>query len=98
MMQALRPGRDRRIYDEVVREAVIVEGLEAISQRMPFPVRGTDSDNNGAFINETLIAYCADCGIECTRSRPYRKNCQAWIQQKNGSVARCFVGHGRYSG
>ena len=65
---ALHSGRDRRLYDETVREVVIVEGLEAIGQRLPFPVRGTDSDNNGAFINETLIAYCADCGIECTRS------------------------------
>ena len=54
--------------------------------------------NDGAFINETLIQYCADHGIEFTRSRAYRSNDQAWIEQKNGSVVRRFVGHDRYSG
>ena len=50
------------------------------------------------FINETLVSYCEDRGIEFTRSRAYRKNDQAWIEQKNGSVIRRFVGHERYSG
>ena len=54
--------------------------------------------NDGAFINETLIPYCTDRGIEFTRSRAYRSNDQAWIEQKNGSVVRRFVGHDRYSG
>ena len=71
-------------------QSLIVEGLEAIGQRLPFPVRGVDSDNDGAFINETLIGYCADHGIEFTRSRAYRSNYQAWIEQKNGSVVRRF--------
>ena len=55
-------------------------------------------DNDSVFINETLIKYCAERGIEFTRSRPYRKNDQAWIEQKNGAVVRHFVGHDRYSG
>lgn len=79
-------------------QSLVVEGLEVISQQLPFPVLGIDSDNDGAFINETLIAYCAHRGIEFTRSRPYRKNDQAWIEQKNGSVVRRFVSHDRYSG
>ena len=54
--------------------------------------------DDGAFINETLIKYCADRGIEFTRSRAFRSNDQAWIEQKNGSVVRRFVGHDRYSG
>ena len=54
--------------------------------------------NDGAFINETLIQYCTDRGIEFTRSRAYRSNDQAWIEPKNGSVVRRFVGHDRYSG
>ena len=53
--------------------------------------------NDGVFINETLIQYCTDRGIEFTRSRAYRSNDQAWIEQKNGSVVRRFVGHDRYS-
>ena len=77
---------------------LVVEGLEAIGQQLPFPVRGIDSDNDSVFINETLVQYCADRGIEFTRSRAYRSNDQAWIEQKNGSVVRRFVGHDRYSG
>ena len=76
----------------------MVEGLEAISRVFPVPIRGIDSDNDSAFINETLVRYCADMGIEFTRSRAYRKNDQAWIEQKNGSVIRRFVGHERHSG
>ena len=79
-------------------QSLIVKGLEAIGQRLPFRIRGIDSDNDGAFINETLIKYCVDRGIEFTRSRAYRSNDQAWIEQKNGSVVRRFVGHDRYSG
>ena len=79
-------------------QSLVVEGLEAIGQRLPFRIRGIDSDNDGVFINETLIGYCADQGIEFIRSRAYRSNDQAWIEQKNGSVVRRFVGHDRYSG
>ena len=79
-------------------QSLIVAGLEAIGQRLPFPIRGIDSDNDGVFINQTLIQYCADRDIESTRSRAYRSNDQAWIEQKNGSVVRRFVGHDRYSG
>ena len=55
-------------------------------------------DNDGVFINETLIKYCADRSIEFTRSRAYRKNDQTWIEQKNGAVIRRFLGHEHYSG
>ena len=61
-------------------------------------VKGIDSDNDSVFINDTLTQYCAERGIEFTRSRPYRKNDQAWIEQKNGAVVRHYVGHDRYSG
>ena len=79
-------------------QSLVVEGLEAISRVFPVPVRGIDSDNDSVFINETLVQYCTDKGIEFTRSRAYRKNDQAWIEQKNGSVIRRFVGHECYSG
>ena len=72
---------------------MVVEGLEAISRVFQLPIRGIDSDNDGVFINETLVSYCAERSIEFTRSRAYRKNDQAWIEQKNGSVMRRFVGH-----
>ena len=79
-------------------QSLVVEGLEAIAGQLPYPVLGIDSDNDSVFINQTLMEYCADRGIEFTRSRAYRKNDQAWIEQKNGSVVRRFAGHDRYSG
>ena len=90
----LKPVRSR-----VVREqSLVVAGLEAIAKQLPFPVLGIDSDNDSVFINDTLTKYCADRGIEFTRSRAYRKNDQAWVEQKNGAVIRRFLGHERYSG
>ena len=79
-------------------QSLVVAGLEAIGGQLPFPVKGIDSDNDSVFINDTLTQYCAERGIEFTRSRPYRKNDQAWIEQKNGPVIRHFAGHDRYSG
>ena len=79
-------------------QTLVVEGLEAVSRIFPVPIRGINSDNDSVFINETLLSYCEDRGIEFTRSRAYRKNDQAWIEQKNSSVVHRFVGHERYSG
>ena len=76
----------------------MVAGLKAIGQHLPFPICGIDSDNNSVFINDTLVQYCADRGVEFTRSRACRSNDQAWIEHKNGSVVRRFVGHDRHSG
>jgi hypothetical protein len=79
-------------------QSLVVEGLEVIGRQLPVAVLGIDSDNDGAFINETLQGYCQERQIEFTRSRPYQKNDQAWIEQKNGSVIRRFVGYHRLSG
>jgi hypothetical protein len=59
---------------------------------------GLDVDNDSAFINETVVDYCKDRKLELTRSRAYKKNDQAWIEQKNGSVVRRMVGYGRLEG
>ena len=72
--------------------------VEDIRKRLPFPLLGLDVDNDSAFINETLVDYCKQRGIELTRSRAYKKNDQAWIEQKNGSVVRRLVGYGRLEG
>lgn len=79
-------------------QSLVVEGLRVMGQQFPVPILGIDSDNDGAFINDTLIEYCKNNDIEFTRSRAYQKNDQAWIEQKNGAVVRRFVGHERYSG
>ena len=61
-------------------------------------MRGLDVDNDSAFINDTLVGYCRDNKIELTRCRAYKKNDQAWIEQKNGAVVRRMVGYGRLEG
>jgi len=65
---------------------------------LPFTLQALDSDNGGEFLNETMIEYCLRNGIELTRSRPYRKNDQAWIEQKNDSVVRNLLGYRRFEG
>jgi hypothetical protein len=79
-------------------QSLVVEGLDVMFQHIPFPVLGIDSDNDSAFINDTLLAFCQKHQIEFTRSRAYHKNDQAWVEQKNGAVIRRMVGHERFSG
>jgi len=62
---------------------------------LPFPLLGLDSDNGGEFINDTLFRYCLAELITFTRSRPYEKNDQAHVEQKNWSVVRHTVGYDR---
>lgn len=83
----------------VVREGgLVVETLERIRMGLPFALRALDVDNGSEFVNENLIEYCLSRGIELTRSRPYRKNDQAWIEQKNGAVVRKLLGYRRFEG
>jgi hypothetical protein len=83
----------------LVREQkLLTEVLEAIRQRMPFPLLGFDTDNDSVFMNETVQSYCAEAGLVFTRCRPYRKNDQAWVEQKNGVVVRRVVGYRRQRG
>lgn len=72
--------------------------LDAIRQVMPMPLLGLDTDNGSEFINYDLLEYCQREKITFTRSRPYRKNDQAHVEQKNGNVVRRMVGHDRYEG
>jgi hypothetical protein len=64
--------------------------------RLPFPLRGIDSDNGSEFINAHLLHYCQEEHLTFTRSRPYKKNDQAYVEQKNWSVVRQLVGYERY--
>jgi hypothetical protein len=83
----------------VVREgSLVVETLERIREGLPFALRALDVDNGTEFVNDRLIEYCLSRGIELTRSRPYRKNDQAWIEQKNGAVVRKLLGYRRFEG
>jgi hypothetical protein len=76
----------------------VIETIDQLRSGLPFLLRGLDIDNGGEFLNEGLVRYCIGQGIELTRSRPYRKNDQAWVEQKNGSVVRRLVGYRRLEG
>jgi len=82
----------------VREQSLVVEGIGAIAGRLPFALRGLDTDNDSAFMNESLRGYCQQRRIEWTRSRAYRKNDQAWVEQKNGAVVRRLAGYERLSG
>jgi len=71
--------------------------IRRVRRRLPVPLLGLDSDNGSEFINHGLYTYCEANGITFTRSRPYRKNDSAHVEQKNGAVIRRLTGHSRYS-
>ena len=82
----------------VREQSLIVEAIAGLRPRLPFPLLGLDTDNDSAFMNDTLWGYCQKQGIEFTRSRAYRKNDQAWVEQKNGAIVRKLIGYGRLEG
>jgi hypothetical protein len=80
----------------LVREQTpVVEAITGLRPRLPFSLLGLDTDNDGAFLNDTLLIYCNDHHIVFTRSRAYQKNDQAWVEQKNGAIVRKLIGYGR---
>jgi hypothetical protein len=74
----------------------ILQALTTIAQHLPFAVRGLDSDNGSEFINGHLVAFCQERGIQFTRSRPYKKDDNAHVEQKNWTHVRKLVGWDRY--
>lgn len=74
----------------------VFEALEDIRKNLPFNLLGIDSDNGSEFINEHLFKYCEKERISFTRTRPYRKNDNCFVEQKNYSVVRRHVGYSRY--
>jgi hypothetical protein len=77
-------------------QEAVSAAIQRMRQRLPFPLLGIDSDNGGEFINDLLYRYCLDEHITFTRSRPYQKNDQAHVEQKNWSVVRHTVGYDRW--
>lgn len=73
----------------------VLEALKDMRAGLPFPILGLDSDNGSEFINEELYRYCQDEHVSFTRSRPYRKNDNCFVEQKNYSVVRQAIGYAR---
>lgn len=76
-------------------QAAVSQAIAQMRLDLPFPLLGLDSDNGSEFINDTLLRYCQSEQITFTRSRPYQKNDQAHVEQKNWSVVRHTVGYDR---
>jgi len=77
--------------------ARVSAALHEVRGRLPFGLRELHTDNGSEFLNQRLYPYCQREGIRMTRGRPYRKNDQAYVEQKNGAVVRKQVGHQRFS-
>ncbi len=63
---------------------------------MPFEWVHTHTDNDSSFVNWHLLEYCKTEGIEFSRSRPYKKNDNSFVEQKNSTHVRGVIGHLRY--
>jgi hypothetical protein len=77
-------------------QQTVFEAIQTMRTRLPFLLLGLDSDNGGEFINDLLYRYCLAEKIDFTRSRPYRKNDQAHVEQKNWSIVRRLIGYDRF--
>jgi hypothetical protein len=73
----------------------VVAAIKDIQKSLPFPIQGFDCDNGSEFLNDHLIRYFQGQKISLTRSRPYRKNDNAHVEQKNWTHARQLLGYAR---
>jgi hypothetical protein len=78
--------------------AILVDALERAVELFPLAPRCVDFDNDSTFMNEPVVDWCRRRGLEVTRSRAYRKNDKARVEQKNGAIVRRLVGYGRFEG
>jgi hypothetical protein len=77
-------------------QRAVSAAMVELQARLPFPLLGVDSDNDSVFINDTLKRFCEMEQVTFTRSRPYKKNDQCYVEQKNWSVVRKTIGYRRY--
>ena len=75
----------------------VTGAIQHVHARLPFALREWHSDNGSEFINAALLGWCRRHGVRFTRGRPYRKNDQAWVEQRNGLLVRRLVGYDRFS-
>jgi len=79
-------------------EADVIGALNSVRRRLPFALLGLDTDNGSEFINYEMLRYCQREHITFRRSRVHRRNDQAYVEEKNGSVVRRLIGYDRYEG
>ncbi len=79
-------------------QETVLAAFQKACTLFPFPILGIDTDNGGEFINEVITTYCEQEQITFTRGRPYLKNDQCFVEQKNGAIVRQVVGYDRLVG
>ena len=77
-------------------ERGIVQSINTVKTGLPFELFGLDSDNGSEFVNYHLVRYCQEKNLYFTRSRPNRKNDNAYVEQKNYTHVRRWLGYGRF--
>jgi hypothetical protein len=78
--------------------SLVVEAISGAQNLFPWLLRGVDFDNDSAFMNDVVVPWCREQKLEVTRSRSYKKNDRAIVEQKNGAVVRRLMGYGRFDG
>lgn len=76
---------------------VMKDGFRRILARLPFPVRHMHTDNGSEFLNDPLLSFWEDRSesISLSRGRPYQKNDQPFVEQKNSTLVRAYLGYNR---
>jgi transposase InsO family protein len=77
-------------------EEGVVNALDEMAQALPFTLKRLDSDNGSEFINWHFLRYCEKNNIQPFRGRPYKKDDNAHIEQKNWTHVRKLMGWDRY--
>jgi len=77
---------------------LVLQAIRQVEERLPVPLLAIDTDNGSEFLNRVLFEYCRGKPIIFTRSRPYKKNDQCYVEQKNGAIVRQFIGYDRFEG
>jgi hypothetical protein len=75
----------------------MVEGFRRVQARLPFPITHLHPDNGSEFFNDHLLRYFGEAvtGLKLSRSRPHRKNDNRFVEQKNATLVRAYVGYQR---
>jgi hypothetical protein len=77
-------------------EVGVIKAVDEVRNVLPFELKGMDSDGGSEFINWHMVRYCEEHGLFFTRSRPYMKNDNAYVEQKNNTHIRHWIGYDRF--
>lgn len=81
-------------------QEAMVEGFQKVQERLPFPITHLHPDNGSEFFNDHLVRYFGQeiTGLRLSRSHPYKKNDNRFVEQKNSSLVRAYTGYERLEG